>query len=98
MIKTASIDILSYLVDYSPSMVREYAFQQSNMQDDVSPLSLQTPLSFFLSLFFFFLADFADCVASATLSLFLGASVCSECYSPRVCAWLLDSNGYWNVF
>lgn len=34
MIKTASIDILSYLVDYSPSMVREYAFQQSNMQDD----------------------------------------------------------------
>ncbi|KAM7289237.1 serine/threonine-protein phosphatase 4 regulatory subunit 3 isoform X1 [Ixodes scapularis] len=34
VIKTASIDILSYLVDYSPSMVREYAFQQSNMQDD----------------------------------------------------------------
>lgn len=34
MIKTASIDILSYLVDYSPSMVREYAFQQSNVQDD----------------------------------------------------------------
>ncbi|XP_037274437.2 serine/threonine-protein phosphatase 4 regulatory subunit 3 isoform X1 [Rhipicephalus microplus] len=34
VIKTASIDILSYLVDYSPSMVREYAFQQSNVQDD----------------------------------------------------------------
>ncbi|XP_064464080.1 serine/threonine-protein phosphatase 4 regulatory subunit 3-like [Ornithodoros turicata] len=34
VIKTASIDILSYLVDFSPSMVREYALLQSNMQDD----------------------------------------------------------------
>lgn len=34
IIKTASIDILSYLVDFSPSMVRAHALQQSIMQDD----------------------------------------------------------------
>ncbi|XP_067122070.1 serine/threonine-protein phosphatase 4 regulatory subunit 3 [Centruroides vittatus] len=33
-IKTASIDILSYVVDFSPSMVREYSIQQVNTQDD----------------------------------------------------------------
>lgn len=33
-IKAASIDILSYIVDFSPSMVREYALQQVNTQDD----------------------------------------------------------------
>ncbi|XP_076366068.1 serine/threonine-protein phosphatase 4 regulatory subunit 3A-like [Tachypleus tridentatus] len=33
-IKSASIDILSYIVDFSPPMVREYALQQGNPQDD----------------------------------------------------------------
>ncbi|UYV82747.1 SMEK2 [Cordylochernes scorpioides] len=33
-IKTASIDILSYIVDFSPSMVREYALSQVGNQDD----------------------------------------------------------------
>ncbi|XP_013771985.1 serine/threonine-protein phosphatase 4 regulatory subunit 3A-like [Limulus polyphemus] len=33
-IKSASIDILSYIVDFSPPMVREYVLQQSNPQDD----------------------------------------------------------------
>ncbi|XP_054713951.1 serine/threonine-protein phosphatase 4 regulatory subunit 3A-like isoform X3 [Uloborus diversus] len=33
-IKAASTDILSYIVDFNPSMVREYALQQVNKQDD----------------------------------------------------------------
>lgn len=39
VIKMASIDILSYLVDNSPSMVCEYAFQQSTAQPDDQPLT-----------------------------------------------------------
>ncbi|KFM68154.1 hypothetical protein X975_26338, partial [Stegodyphus mimosarum] len=33
-IKAASTDILSYIVEFNPSMVREYALQQVNKQDD----------------------------------------------------------------
>ncbi|XP_071034049.1 serine/threonine-protein phosphatase 4 regulatory subunit 3A isoform X2 [Parasteatoda tepidariorum] len=33
-IKSASTDILSYIVDFNPSMVREYALQQVNKQED----------------------------------------------------------------
>lgn len=33
-IKSASVDILSYIVDFSPSMVREYALQQVATQDE----------------------------------------------------------------
>ena len=32
--KSASIDILSYIVEFSPSMVREYVLQQSNSAED----------------------------------------------------------------
>ena len=32
-IKTASVDILTYVVEYSPSMVREYALNQENTSD-----------------------------------------------------------------
>jgi protein phosphatase-4 regulatory subunit 3 len=35
-IKLASVDILTYVVEYSPSMVREYALQQDSSQDEVS--------------------------------------------------------------
>ena len=35
MTKAASIDILRFIVDFSPSMVREYMLQQlSNTEDD----------------------------------------------------------------
>ncbi|CAL1264619.1 unnamed protein product [Larinioides sclopetarius] len=37
-IKSASTDILSYIVDFNPSMVREYALQQSNkLLDEIAP-------------------------------------------------------------
>lgn len=34
-IKMASVDILTYVVEYSPSMVREYALQQEATTDEV---------------------------------------------------------------
>ena len=34
--KTASIDILLFIVEFSPSMVREYMLQQLNSTEDVS--------------------------------------------------------------
>ena len=34
--KSASVDILLFIVDFSPSMVREYMLQQLNNTDDVS--------------------------------------------------------------
>lgn len=34
--KTASIDILTYIVEYSPSVVREYTLQQANNAEEVS--------------------------------------------------------------
>lgn len=33
--KTASIDILTYIVEYSPSVVREYTLSQTNNTDEV---------------------------------------------------------------
>ena len=41
--KTASIDILLFIVEFSPSMVREYMLQQLNSTDDVSRLSWNHP-------------------------------------------------------
>lgn len=35
--KSASIDILTYIVEYSPSVVREYTLQQANNTDEVRP-------------------------------------------------------------
>ncbi len=34
--KTASVDILLYIVEFLPAMVREYMLQQLNSSDDVS--------------------------------------------------------------
>ena len=34
--KSASVDILLFIVDFSPSMVREYMLQQLNNTEDVS--------------------------------------------------------------
>lgn len=34
--KSAAIDIFSYIVEFSPSMVREYILQEGQRQDDVS--------------------------------------------------------------
>ena len=36
--KTASIDILLFIVEFSPSMVREYMLQQLNSTEDVSSI------------------------------------------------------------
>ncbi|KAL0269563.1 UNVERIFIED_CONTAM: hypothetical protein PYX00_007254 [Menopon gallinae] len=36
--KTASIDILTYIVEYSPSVVREYTLQQANSGEEDQPL------------------------------------------------------------
>lgn len=43
-IKLASVDILTYVVEYSPSMVREYALQQEASQDEVRPMLFSVPL------------------------------------------------------
>lgn len=34
--KSAAIDIFSYIVEFSPSMVREFIVQETQTQDDVS--------------------------------------------------------------
>ena len=36
--KSAAIDIFSYIVEFSPSMVREYVLNEAQKQDDVSGL------------------------------------------------------------
>lgn len=36
--KTASIDILTYIVEFSPSVVRDYTLQQTSNTDEVSCL------------------------------------------------------------
>ena len=38
--KSASVDILLFIVDFSPSMVREYMLQQLNNTDDVSDIAI----------------------------------------------------------
>ena len=35
-IKSAAVDIFSYIVEFSPSMVREFIVQEGQKQDDVS--------------------------------------------------------------
>ncbi|KAI1284936.1 Serine/threonine-protein phosphatase 4 regulatory subunit 3 [Halotydeus destructor] len=37
-VKTAAVDILTYVVEYSPSMVREYALQQDSVMEDTDHL------------------------------------------------------------
>lgn len=44
-IKLASVDILTYVVEYSPSMVREYALQQENSHE-VYPISVSNSFIF----------------------------------------------------
>jgi protein phosphatase-4 regulatory subunit 3 len=36
--KTASIDILTYIVEFSPSVVRDYTLQQTSNTDEVSSM------------------------------------------------------------
>ena len=54
VIKSASVDILSYIVEFSPSMVREYMLTQANSSEDVSScvtcIHLQENSSHFLYL------------------------------------------------
>lgn len=38
-VRAAATDIFSYLVEYNPSMVREFVMQESQQNDDVSPSS-----------------------------------------------------------
>lgn len=41
-VRGAATDIFSYLVEYNPSMVREFVMQESQQNDDVSPKRLLT--------------------------------------------------------
>lgn len=34
--KSAAVDIFSYIVEFSPSMVREFILQETHKQEDVS--------------------------------------------------------------
>lgn len=38
-VRAAATDIFSYLVEYNPSMVREFVMQESQQNDDVSTSS-----------------------------------------------------------
>ena len=40
--KSAAVDIFSYIVEFSPSMVREFIVQEGQKQDDVSIIILQS--------------------------------------------------------
>lgn len=41
-VRAAATDIFSYLVEYNPSMVREFVMQESQQNDDVSPSSARS--------------------------------------------------------
>ena len=43
-IRSAAIDIFSYIVEFSPSMVREFIVQETQNQDDVSIYCITTIL------------------------------------------------------
>lgn len=43
-VRGAATDIFSYLVEYNPSMVREFVMQESQQNDDVSGAHTPTPL------------------------------------------------------
>lgn len=67
-VRAAATDIFSYLVEFSPSMVREFVMQEPQQTDDVSPLrSLQSwtspastsPLELNLAIF----SPFPGCLA-----------------------------------
>lgn len=40
-VRSAATDIFSYLVEFSPSMVREFVMQEAQQSDDVSHSGLQ---------------------------------------------------------
>lgn len=42
--KTASIDILTYIVEFSPSVVRDYTLQQTSNTDEVSSILVLSKL------------------------------------------------------
>lgn len=39
-VRSAATDIFSYLVEFSPSMVREFVMQEAQQSDDVSNIAL----------------------------------------------------------
>ena len=43
-VRGAATDIFSYLVEYNPSMVREFVMQESQQNDDVSIEQENSPL------------------------------------------------------
>lgn len=43
-VRQAAVDIFAYIVEYSPSMVREFIIQEGNGQEDVSSFSLNLRL------------------------------------------------------
>lgn len=54
-VRGAATDIFSYLVEYNPSMVREFVMQESQQNDDVSHIQvlILSDQSSFLNLFVF---------------------------------------------
>lgn len=42
-VRSAATDIFSYLVEYNPSMVREFVMQESQQNDDVSKKKKNRP-------------------------------------------------------
>lgn len=46
-VRSAATDIFSYLVEYNPSMVREFVMQEAQQNDDVSRGSLEMCELFF---------------------------------------------------
>lgn len=47
-VRSAATDIFSYLVEYNPSMVREFVMQEAQQNDDVSRGPKQTCVLFFV--------------------------------------------------
>lgn len=46
-VRSAATDIFSYLVEYNPSMVREFVMQEAQQNDDVSRGSPEMCILFF---------------------------------------------------
>lgn len=46
-VRSAATDIFSYLVEYNPSMVREFVMQEAQQNDDVSRGSPEMCVLFF---------------------------------------------------
>ena len=46
-VRSAATDIFSYLVEYNPSMVREFVMQEAQQNDDVSKGFLEMCVLFF---------------------------------------------------